>query len=69
MPLSMADAGEKKSILKVSGRDSQRRQLERLGFVEGAEVTVVSETAGNVIVSVKDSRVAIDKSLANRIIV
>lgn len=69
MPLSMADVGVKKCIVKVNGRDEQRKQLAKLGFVEGTEVTVVSELSGNMIVSVKDSRIAIDRSLANRIIV
>ncbi|MGN0182243.1 MAG: ferrous iron transport protein A [Candidatus Ornithomonoglobus sp.] len=69
MPLSMANVGEKKCVVKVNGRDAQRKQLEKLGFVEGTEVTVVSEISGNMIVNVKDSRIAIDKSLANRIIV
>ncbi|MDD6762501.1 MAG: FeoA family protein [Clostridiales bacterium] len=69
MPLSMADVGEKKCVIKVNGKDRQRKHLEKLGFVEGTEVTVVSEISGNMIVNVKDSRIAIDKSLANRIIV
>ncbi len=69
MPLSMVNVGEKKLVVKVNGRDEQRKHLEKLGFVEGAEVTVVSELAGNMIVNVKDSRIAIDRSLANRIIV
>lgn len=69
MPLSMVNTGETKSIIRISGRDETRRFLENLGFVEGADVTVVSETAGNMIVSVKDARVAIDRSMANRIMV
>ncbi len=69
MPLSMVSMGETKSIIRISGRDETRRFLENLGFVEGADVTVVSETAGNMIVSVKDARVAIDRSMANRIMV
>lgn len=69
MPLSMINIGEKKQILKVNGKDETRRFLANLGFVEGSEVTVVSELAGNVIVNVKETRVAIDRSMANRIIV
>lgn len=69
MPLSMVNVGEKKCVIKVNGKDEQRKHLEKLGFVEGAEVTVVSEISGNMIVNVKDSRIAIDRSLANRIIV
>lgn len=69
MPLSMANTGEKKQILRVNGRDDTRRFLNNLGFIEGSEVTVISEIAGNMIVNIKESRVAIDKSMANRIIV
>ncbi len=69
MPLSMAGIGEISTIVKVNGRDEQRRFLESLGFVDGAEVTVIAKTAGNLIVNIKESRIAIDKSMANRIIV
>ena len=69
MPLIMLDSGVKKRIVKVSGKDKVRRFLESLGFVEGAEVSVVSELAGNMIVNVKDSRVAIDRELARCILV
>lgn len=69
MPLSMLMSGETKTVVKINGKDDVRRFLENLGFVEGSEVTVISELGGNLIVSVKDSRVAIDKAMANRIIV
>lgn len=69
VPLSMADVGEERNVIRITGRDEQRKHLEKLGFVEGAAVTVVSKIAGNLIVNVKDSRVAIDRSLANRIMV
>lgn len=69
MPLSMLNAGERKKVIKVNGKDETRRFLANLGFVEGSEVTVVSEMSGNLIVNVKDSRVAIDRSMANRIMV
>ena len=69
MPLSMIEVGETKAVLRVTGRDKVRRFLENLGFVEGAEVTVVSRISGNLIVNVKETRVAIDKSMANRIVV
>lgn len=69
MPLSMMGTGSTNTIIKINGRDEQRRFLESLGFVEGAEVTVISEIAGNLIVNIKQSRVAIDKAMANRIIV
>ena len=67
MPLSMAVIGEKKRVIKVGGKDEVRRFLQNLGFVEGAEITVVSELSGNMIINVKDTRIAIDKSMANRI--
>ncbi len=69
MPLSMATAGESRTIIKVNGRDETRRFLEDLGFTEGTEISVVSRIAGNIIVSVRESRIAIDKAMANRIIV
>lgn len=69
MPLSMVGIGETATVQRVNGQDETRQFLENLGFVEGAEVTVVSKIAGNLIVSVKASRVAIDRSMANRIIV
>ncbi|MGN1180781.1 MAG: ferrous iron transport protein A [Suilimivivens sp.] len=69
MPLSMVREGEANVIKKVGGRDETRKFLENLGFVTGGVVTVVSETAGNLIVNVKDSRVAIGKDMANKIMV
>lgn len=69
MPLSMAPIGEKNVIHKITGKDEIRQHLAELGFVVGAEVIVISEIAGNMILSVKDSRVALDKSMANRIII
>lgn len=69
MPLSMAVIGEKKRVIKVGGKDEVGRFLQNLGFVEGAEITVVSELSGNMIINVKDTRIAIDKSMANRIMV
>ena len=69
MPLSMVNAGEANVIKKVGGREETRRFLENLGFVSGGTVTVVSEINGNMIVNVKDSRVAIGKDMANKIMV
>lgn len=69
MPLTMARAGEKNCIRKITGRDEVRRHLAELGFVVGGEVTVVSVIAGNMILSVKDSRVALDQTMANRIMI
>ncbi len=69
MPLSMAREGESSVIKKVGGREDTRRFLENLGFVAGSAVTVVSKTAGNVIVIIKESRIAIGKDMAGKIMV
>ena len=69
MPLTMAKAGEKNTIKKIGGKEDVRRFLETLGFVVGSDVTVVSENNGNVIVNIKESRVAISKERANKIMV
>ena len=69
MPLTMANAGEPNIIKKVGGKEETRKFLENLGFVTGGTVTVVSETGGNMIVNVKDSRVAIGKDIANKIMI
>ncbi|MDD3368182.1 MAG: FeoA family protein [Lachnospiraceae bacterium] len=69
MPLSMVKEGEPSTIIKVGGKDETRRFLENLGFVSGGIVTVVSQIGGNMIVNVKDSRVAIGKDMANKIMV
>ena len=69
MPLTMAKAGETVMIRKITGKDEVRQQLAELGFVVDSDVTVVSEIAGNLIVQVKDSRIALDKTMANRIMV
>ncbi len=69
MPLTFAKEGEVSSIKKIGGKEEVRQFLENLGFVVGAAVTVISATGGNLIVNVKDSRVAIGKDMANRIIV
>ncbi len=69
MPLSMVNAGEPSVVRKVGGKEETRRFLENLGFVNGAQVTIVSATNGNMIINVKDSRVAIGKDMANKIMV
>ena len=69
MPLSMSDVGKVNVIKKVGGREDTRKFLETLGFVCGGEVKVVSKIGGNVIVNVKDSRVAIGMDMANKIMV
>lgn len=69
MPLSMANTGKPNVIKKIGGKEETRKFLENLGFVTGGTVTVVSEVGGSLIVNVKDSRVAIGKDMANKIIV
>ena len=69
MPLTMAEAGETNKIIKVGGKEEIKRHLENLGFVPGGEVTIVSRVNGNVIVNVKESRIAISKEMANKIMV
>ena len=69
MPLTMVNVGETNVIKKIGGKEETRRFLENLGFVVGGVVTVISEVGGNIIVNVKDSRVAIGKDMANKILV
>lgn len=69
MPLTMVNTGEPSVIKKVGGKEETRLFLEKLGFVPGSKVSVVSEADGNVIINVKDSRVAIGKEMALKIIV
>lgn len=69
MPLTMAKEGERSSIKRIGGKDEVRRHLESMGFVTGADVTVISRNGGNVIVNVKESRIAISKEMANKILV
>ncbi len=69
MPLTMAGNGDTGTIVKITGRDEVRQHLAELGFVVGTAVTVLSRIAGNMILSVRDSRVALDKGMADRILV
>lgn len=69
MPLTMAPSGVQTRVKKINGRDETKRFLENLGFTEGAILTVISELGGNMIINIKDTRIAIDKTMANRIIV
>ena len=69
MPLTMAKTGDTVTIRKITGRDEVRQHLAELGFVVDSDVTVVSESAGNLILQVKDSRITLDKTMANRIMI
>ena len=67
MPLSMVEEGEPRTIVKVGGKEEVRKFLENLGFVDGTVVTVVSSLGGNMILKVKDSRVALGRDMASKI--
>ena len=69
VPLSMVKPGETVTLRKITGKDEIRQYLAELGFVTDCAVTVVSEIAGNLILQVKDSRVALDRTMANRIMI
>lgn len=69
MPLMFASPGEENMIRKVGGNPEVRAHLENLGFVVGGAVTVVSTIGGNLIVNVKDSRVAVSKEMAQKIMI
>ncbi len=69
MPITMSRQGETALIKRIGGKEEVRRHLENMGFVPGASVTVVSVNNGNVIVNVKEARVAISREMANKIMV
>lgn len=69
MPLTMAKVGEKHIIKKVGGLDETRKFLNNLGFVTGSSVEVVSTIDGNMIVNIKDARVAINNDMAKKIMI
>ena len=69
MPLTMAQIGAVNIVKRVGGKDEVRKFLETLGFVEGSEVVLLSQNKGNVIVKVKESRIAISKEMANKIMI
>ena len=69
MPLTMAKPGETVTIRKITGKDEVRQHLAELGFVVDGSVTVVSEIAGNLILQVKESRIELDRTLANRVMI
>ena len=69
MPLTMAAPGEQNTIKKVGGKEETRQFLAKLGFVPSAHVTIITQISGNVIVSIKESRVAISREMAAKIMV
>lgn len=69
MPLTLSEIGEENIIRRVGGKQEIRLHLEKLGFVVGGSVTVVNAVGGNLIVSVKESRIAVSKEMAQKIMV
>ena len=69
MPLTMAKPGETVTIRKITGKDEVRQHLAELGFVVDSAITIISQLGGNLILQVKDSRVALDKTLTNRVMI
>ncbi|MBM6715533.1 ferrous iron transport protein A [Gemmiger formicilis] len=69
MPITIGKPGERYLIRKITGRDEVRQHLAELGFVLDTEIVIVSELSGNLILQVRDSRIALDKTMANRILV
>jgi ferrous iron transport protein A len=69
MPLTMARIGEVNSIKKVGGKEATRRFLENLGFITGSKIVVISDLNGNLIVNIKDSRIALNREMAKSIII
>lgn len=69
MPLTLLSTGKVYLVKKIQGESKTRRYLEELGFVAGTEVSIISEWSGNLIVKIRDSRIALCKSLAKKILV
>ena len=69
MPLTLAQIGQINAVKRIGGKEEVRRFLNSLGLIEGSEVMLVSQNQGNVIVKVKESRVAISREMANKIMI
>ena len=69
MPLTMAPSGKINTVKRINGKDETKRFLESLGFAEGGQVQVITKSGGNLIVNVKDTRIALSQSMANQILV
>ena len=69
MPLSLAEIGEENIIKRIGGKPEVKKHLENLGFVVGGSVKIISQLGGNVIVNVKETRVAISREMAQKIMV
>lgn len=69
MPLTLADIGEENTVKKIGGKPEIKKHLENLGFVVGGSVTIINTLGGNLIVNVKESRIAISQEMAQKIMV
>jgi ferrous iron transport protein A len=69
MPLALLKSGESGTVKKITGKDDTKRFLESLGFTVGASVSVISEISGNMVLGIRDTRVALDIGMAGRIVV
>lgn len=68
MPLTFIKNGDTRQIYRITGKDEVRQHLAELGFVPGEQVTVINQMGGNVILSIKGTRIALNQGMANRII-
>ncbi|MEY8320037.1 FeoA family protein [Lachnospiraceae bacterium 46-61] len=69
LPLMLSKIGTKQSVKKIIGKDDTKRFLKSLGIIEGSEVTIISQIHGNIIIKVKETSIAINQSVANRIMI
>jgi ferrous iron transport protein A len=69
MPLSLLKSGESGTVKRITGKDDTKRFLENLGFTVGASVSVVSEIGGNMVLRIRDTRIALDRNMARRIVI
>ena len=69
IPLTMANPGETVTVRRITGKDDVRQHLAELGFIVGEQVAIVNQVSGNLIIQVKDSRIALDKTMASKIFI
>jgi ferrous iron transport protein A len=69
MPLTLLKSGESGTVKKITGKDDTKRFLESLGFTAGTPVSVISEIGGNMVLRIRDTRIALDRNMARRIVI
>ncbi|MDR2354773.1 MAG: ferrous iron transport protein A [Clostridiales Family XIII bacterium] len=69
MPLSLLKSGESGTVKRITGKDDTKRFLESLGFTVGVSVSVISEIGGNMLLCIRDTRIALDRNMARRIVI